>query len=179
VSWTVVLKESVIDDLRWFGRKNGRIILREMLAILAENPVRETRNMKTLRPNPFAQRELRLFGKYRVLSMSMTRGSSSRSCSSGRSGENRSWFEARCSRGTMKIIPLSEAKANLSRYAEECHDEPVIVTINGVPAFQLVPLDEDGDLVDQLIEHHPAFARLLRKRLKQKALSAKEAARRL
>lgn len=31
------------------------------------NPLAETRNMKTLRPNPCAQRELRLSGKYRVL----------------------------------------------------------------------------------------------------------------
>ena len=27
----------------------------------------EKKNLKTLRPNPVAQRELRLFGKYRVL----------------------------------------------------------------------------------------------------------------
>ena len=26
----------------------------------------------------------------------------------------------------MKVIPLSEAKANLSRYGHLCHDEPVI-----------------------------------------------------
>src|SRR5271157_3706793 len=25
MAWTVVLKESVIDDLRWFGRKDGRL----------------------------------------------------------------------------------------------------------------------------------------------------------
>ena len=40
----------------------------------------------------------------------------------------------------MKIIPLSEAKAHLSRYGRLCHDEPVIVTVNGATAFQLVPL---------------------------------------
>lgn len=37
------------------------------MARLAADPVRETRHLKTLRPNPVAQRELRLFGKYRVL----------------------------------------------------------------------------------------------------------------
>jgi prevent-host-death family protein len=37
----------------------------------------------------------------------------------------------------MKVIPLSEAKANLSRYGRRCREEPVIVTVNGVPAFQL------------------------------------------
>ena len=79
----------------------------------------------------------------------------------------------------MKIIPLSEAKANLSRYANVCHDEPVIVTVNGVPTFQLVPLDEEDDLVDELIAHHPEFASLLRRRLEEKDVSAKDALRRL
>ena len=65
--WTVALKESVIDDLRWFGRKDGRLLLNEAEGRLATEPTAETANMKTLRPNPVAQRELRLFGKYRVL----------------------------------------------------------------------------------------------------------------
>ena len=67
MSWTVTLKESVIDDLRWFGRKDGRILLDEAETRLLAEPLAETRSMKTLRPNPVAQRELRLFGKYRVL----------------------------------------------------------------------------------------------------------------
>ena len=29
MSWTVTLKESVLDDLRWFGKKDGRLLLRE------------------------------------------------------------------------------------------------------------------------------------------------------
>ena len=39
----------------------------------------------------------------------------------------------------------SEAE-NLSQYGRRCHDEPV--TVNGVPAFQLVPFSEDDDLID-------------------------------
>jgi mRNA-degrading endonuclease RelE of RelBE toxin-antitoxin system len=67
MSWTVALKESVIDDLRWFGKKDGRILLKEAEQHLAADPLQESRHMKTLRPNPVAERELRLFGKYRVL----------------------------------------------------------------------------------------------------------------
>jgi prevent-host-death family protein len=79
----------------------------------------------------------------------------------------------------MKIVPLSEAKAHLSHYGRVCHDEPVIVTVNGAPAFQLVPLTEDDDLIDRLLDHNPAFRRSLEERLKERTLSAKEAARRL
>ena len=79
----------------------------------------------------------------------------------------------------MKVIPLSEAKANLSQYGRRCRDEPVIVTVNGVPAFQLVPLSEDDDLIDSLLEHNPAFRETLRARLKEKSVSAKDARRRL
>lgn len=67
MAWTVKLKESVIDDLRWFGRKEGRALLAEAEKRLAPNPLEDSRNMKTLLPNPVAQRELRLFGKYRIL----------------------------------------------------------------------------------------------------------------
>ena len=79
----------------------------------------------------------------------------------------------------MKVIPLSEAKANLSRYARLCHNEPVVVTVNGKPAFQLAPLDEKDDLVDRLIEHHPGFRRLLERRLREPSVTADEAERRL
>jgi mRNA-degrading endonuclease RelE of RelBE toxin-antitoxin system len=61
------LKESIVDDLRWFDKKNERILLDEAERILAENPLAVSRNMKSLRPNRVAQRERRLFGKYRVL----------------------------------------------------------------------------------------------------------------
>ena len=67
MSWTVELKESVIEDLRWFGRKDGQRLLKEAEQHLAADPLLESRNMKTLRPNPVAERELRLFGRYRVL----------------------------------------------------------------------------------------------------------------
>lgn len=67
MAWDIVLKESVLDDLRWFGRKNGRQLLKAAQELLQADPLVETRNLKTLRPNPVAQKELRLFGKYRVL----------------------------------------------------------------------------------------------------------------
>ncbi len=79
----------------------------------------------------------------------------------------------------MKVVPLSEAKAKLSRYGRLCHDEPVVVTVNGRPSFQLVPLEEDDDLIDRLIEHHPGFGKLLERRLRQRNVSVEAASRRL
>ena len=67
MAWQVELKESVIDDLRWFGKRDGRQLLKETLQRLEEDPLVESRQMKTLRPNPVAGRELRLFSKYQVL----------------------------------------------------------------------------------------------------------------
>jgi len=79
----------------------------------------------------------------------------------------------------MKVIPLHEAKAKLSRYGHLCHAEPVVVTVNGRPSFQLVPLNEKDDLIDRLLEHHAGFRRLLQQRLREKSVSAAEAKRRL
>jgi antitoxin (DNA-binding transcriptional repressor) of toxin-antitoxin stability system len=67
----------------------------------------------------------------------------------------------------------------LSHYGRRCREEPVVVTVNGVPSFQLAPLSEDDDLIDSLLEHNPAFRQTLRARLKEKSISIKEARRRL
>ncbi len=42
-------------------------MLKEASTRLAENPLAQTRHLKTLRPNPVAERELTLFGRYREL----------------------------------------------------------------------------------------------------------------
>jgi prevent-host-death family protein len=79
----------------------------------------------------------------------------------------------------MKVVPLSKAKANLSRYGRLCRDEPVIVTVNGVPVFQLVPLDEDDDLINSLLEHNPKFRETLQSRLRERSVSVTEARKRM
>ena len=79
----------------------------------------------------------------------------------------------------MKVVPLSEAKAKLSRYGQLCHDEPVVVTVNGRPSFQLVPLEEEDDLIDRLIQDNPEFAKLLQRRLSERIVSVEAASRRL
>src|SRR5438132_1475678 len=61
--WNVALKESVIEDLRSIGPVAARAVLKKASFLLAEDPQAETQNRKTLRPNPVAERELRLFGK--------------------------------------------------------------------------------------------------------------------
>ena len=79
----------------------------------------------------------------------------------------------------MKVIPISEAKTNWSRCARLCHKEPIVVTVSGIPASQMVPLEDDDDLINSLIEHNPSFHRLLKARLRDRSVPAKEALRRL
>ena len=79
----------------------------------------------------------------------------------------------------MKAILLSEAKARLSYYSRLCHSEPVIVTVKGIPAFQMVPLKEDDDLIDRLLEFNPDFRKHLEKCLRGRRVPAKEALARL
>jgi mRNA-degrading endonuclease RelE of RelBE toxin-antitoxin system len=67
MAWKVTLKPSANEDLKWFGRKIDRLLRETADNLLRSNPLAETRNMKTLRPNLLAQRELLLAGKYRVL----------------------------------------------------------------------------------------------------------------
>jgi hypothetical protein len=48
-----------------------------------------------------------------------------------------------------------------------------------VPSFQLVPLEEDDDLIDRLLEHHPAFRKTLEARLRERSVTAREPLKRL
>src|SRR5437868_12226154 len=65
--WSVEVKEAAIEHLRWFGKKTARLLLAEAIRILSENPLAESKQLKTLRPNRVAQKELRVWGKYRIL----------------------------------------------------------------------------------------------------------------
>jgi mRNA-degrading endonuclease RelE of RelBE toxin-antitoxin system len=66
-TWTVTIRESVLSDLRALGAKWVHTVLREAAARLSQQPLADTRHMKTLRPNDVAQRQLSLMGVYRVL----------------------------------------------------------------------------------------------------------------
>ena len=79
----------------------------------------------------------------------------------------------------MKVIPLSKAKAQLSKYARARHREPVVVTVNGVPSFQLTPIEEEDDLTDRLIATNAEFRKLLQERLTGERISIAEVMRRL
>lgn len=79
----------------------------------------------------------------------------------------------------MKVVPLNRAKANLSRYGKLCHREPIVVTVHGIPSFQLVPLEEDDDLIDRLLAEHPGFRRELESRLKGRTLTSAQARRKM
>ncbi len=79
----------------------------------------------------------------------------------------------------MKLIPLSEAKANLRRYGHLCAEEPIIVTINGVPSFRLAPLDEDDDLIERLLAENPRFTQMLEQRSRERTISVSDARKRL
>jgi prevent-host-death family protein len=79
----------------------------------------------------------------------------------------------------MKVVPLSEAKAKLSRYGQLCHDEPVVVTVNGRPSFQLVPLDDHDDLIDRPDRTPSRLSESSTAAMRERSVSIETASRRL
>ena len=68
----------------------------------------------------------------------------------------------------MKVIDLNEAKANLEQYARDCQQSPVIVTIEGVPSFEMTPIrSDDPEFIDRLLEQDEAFRRLAEQRRRE------------
>lgn len=70
----------------------------------------------------------------------------------------------------MKVVTMEEAKANLELYAEECQDGPVIVSKDGKPIFELIPIRDDEDaFMDRLIEQDAGFRSLVDSRREEAA----------
>ncbi len=62
----------------------------------------------------------------------------------------------------MSVIDLQEAKTNLEQYAIECQTSPVVVTKEGQPIFELLPIrPDDTGFLEHLIEHDSSFRDLL------------------
>jgi hypothetical protein len=70
----------------------------------------------------------------------------------------------------MKVIKLEEAKAHLEQYAAECQSSPVVVTVDGKPSFEMLPIrSDDVDFIDRLTEQDEDFPRLLESRHQEAA----------
>jgi hypothetical protein len=68
----------------------------------------------------------------------------------------------------MKVIDLSEAKSNLEDYARECHSSPVVVTIDGKPSFEMLPIrSDDPNFIDRLLTTNRDFRELMEQRRKE------------
>ena len=60
------------------------------------------------------------------------------------------------------MIDLQEAKANLERYAVECQTSPLVVTQEGHPIFELLPIrPDDAGFLERLIDDDPSFGDLV------------------
>jgi antitoxin (DNA-binding transcriptional repressor) of toxin-antitoxin stability system len=116
-----------------------------------------------LRLNPVASRELRL-GDYRVLYDAAEEDWIVNVRAVGEKQGNRFCVQGGSSR-LMRVIDLQEAKANLEQYAVECQSSPVVVTKEGQPIFELLPIrPDDTRSLEDLMEHDPSFRNLIEER---------------
>jgi hypothetical protein len=68
----------------------------------------------------------------------------------------------------MKVIDLGEAKSHLEDYARECQSSPVVVSIDGKPTFEMLPIrSDDPDFIDRLLTTDADFRRLMEARRKE------------
>jgi len=65
--WKVVWAETAKGDLLTLKANEIRPILKTVEKLLSEDPLANTKRMKTLKPNSVAQRQVRILEKYRVL----------------------------------------------------------------------------------------------------------------
>ena len=59
----------------------------------------------------------------------------------------------------MKKVPLSEVKADLSRFLQEAEQHEIVITRNGKPAGVLIGFESEDDWFDYQLETDPRFHR--------------------
>jgi mRNA-degrading endonuclease RelE of RelBE toxin-antitoxin system len=65
LSYTILFSHEAVEHLESLSARDRRIVLARVRTALQEEPMKETRNLKMLRPNPLARYELRV-GRLRV-----------------------------------------------------------------------------------------------------------------
>lgn len=58
---------------------------------------------------------------------------------------------------TVREVPLSEVKDDLSRFLREAEKEEIIITRHGKPAGVLIGFETEDDWFDYRLEHDPGF----------------------
>ena len=62
-------------------------------------------------------------------------------------------------RSSVKRVPLSEIKNDLSRFLREAEGEEIVITRNGKPAGVLMGFASEDDWLDYQLENDPRFLR--------------------
>jgi prevent-host-death family protein len=62
-------------------------------------------------------------------------------------------------RSSVKRVPLSEIKNDLSRFLREAEGEEIVITRNGKPAGVLMGFASENDWLDYQLENDPRFLR--------------------
>jgi prevent-host-death family protein len=60
---------------------------------------------------------------------------------------------------SMKEVPLSEIKDDLSRFLREAETQEIVITRHGKPAGVLIGFESEEDWFEYRLEHDPRFLR--------------------
>ena len=61
--------------------------------------------------------------------------------------------------GSVKEVPLSEVKDDLSRYLREAETQEIVITRHGKPAGVLIGFESEDDWFEYRLKHDPRFLR--------------------
>ena len=61
--------------------------------------------------------------------------------------------------GSVKEVPLSEVKDDLSRYLREAETQEIVITRHGKPAGVLIGFESEDDWLEYRLEHDSRFLR--------------------
>ena len=62
-------------------------------------------------------------------------------------------------KSSVKQVPLSEVKDDLSRFLREAETQEIVITRHGKPAGVLIGFESEDDWFEYRLEHDPRFLR--------------------
>ena len=69
------------------------------------------------------------------------------------------YYEER--RLSLKLAPITDVKARLSNYLNECENEPVVITKNGYANAVLIHITDEDDLERIMLSYNKKFQKIL------------------
>ena len=159
--FNIIYSDDIKKHLKAIPKKYWKLVKDSIAQQLSHEPNVETRNRKPLTKPPVDMTDGKSVSGQTTVSECSTRFERRSTRSGSLPLESREIDHWREGDTIMRIAPVAEVKAKLSKYLSECKNGAVVVTKNGKPTAALVAINNDDDLERIVLSESRALQKIL------------------